>query len=554
MPQPSIATKDSWPPNYIEVFAWRQQQLMRMRNNPVLLAGALEYYRTRPVEFICHWFDTYDPRVAGTETPARMPFILFERQAEMVQFLQALIEGQQPGLMEKCRDAGATWVCSAFSVWLWRFVAGSSIGWGSRKEALVDKIGDADSIFEKMRMLIRGMPREFWPRGFKENEHMPFMRILNPENESTITGEAGDNIGRGGRKLIYFKDESAHYERPEKIEAALADNTNVQVDISSVNGIGNVFYTRRMAGEVWKGGPAVRGKTNVFVMDWRDHPAKSQAWYDERRSRAENEGLLHIFAQEVDRDYAASVDGIIIENRWIKAAIDAHEKLGFGPDGSRIAGFDVADEGRDKHALAVRQGPMVQLVKDWSRGDVGNATRNVIGELDTMGTVSLQYDSIGVGAGVKSEANRLQELNQLPRGITFTPWNAGSGPQFPDKHVLTLPNGAEDKKSPTNQELYSGLKAQAWWELRLRFERTYKAVEEGQVFDPADLISLPSTLPGIWQIEKELGQATASRSGKTMKLVVDKKPDGAMSPNMADAIVMAFWPAIQTGPQSRVFL
>ena len=51
------------------------------------------------------------------------------------------------------------------------------------------------------------------------------MRIVNPQTGASITGESGDNIGRGGRKLCYFKDESAWYERPEKIEAALADNT-----------------------------------------------------------------------------------------------------------------------------------------------------------------------------------------------------------------------------------------------------------------------------------------------------------------------------------------
>ena len=27
-----------------------------------------------------------------------------------------------------------------------------------------------------------------------------------------------------------------------------------------------------------------------------------------------------------------------------------------------------------------------------------------------------------------------------------------------------------------------------------------------------------------------------------MKLVIDKAPDGTRSPNMADAIVMSFWP------------
>lgn len=99
-----------------------------------------------------------------------------------------------------------------------------------------------------------------------------------------------------------------------------------------------------MAGEVWQRGAEMpKGKTRVFIFDWRDHPAKTQEWYDLRRSRAEAEGLLHVFAQEVDRDYLASVDNIIIKQEWVEAAIDAHIKLNIRPSVERIAGQDIAD-------------------------------------------------------------------------------------------------------------------------------------------------------------------------------------------------------------------
>ncbi|MHA3913859.1 hypothetical protein [Halovulum sp. GXIMD14793] len=539
---PSTAKKDSWPPDYVSVWQWRQKQLLAMRANQELVLGAVEYYRSKPVEFINHWLDTYDPRNAGKKTPAKMPFILFQRQGDLVEFLLSMIRGEENGLIEKCRDMGATWVACAFSVWLWRFWPGASVGWGSRKEQLVDKIGDPDSIFEKMRMLIRGLPHEFWPAGFSDQDHMAYMRIVNPETGATITGEAGDNIGRGGRKLIYFKDESAHYERPEKIEAALADNTRVQIDISSVNGVGNVFHRRREAGEDWGGGDAIPGTTNVFVMDWRDHPGKTQEWYDARRKRAEDDGLLHVFAQEVDRDYASAVDGVIIPNAWIKSAIDAHVSLGFEASGPKIAGLDVADEGGDKNALATRHGPVLLSAEDWGEGDTGKTTRRSLAALSSLGHVELQYDSVGIGAGVKAEANRLREAGDLPKGIVLHPWSAGAGVQFPDRHILTDEFGREDRNSPTNRDYYNNLKAQAWWELRLRFERTHKAVTEGAVYRPDELISLPSSLPKLRQIEKELGQPTASRSARTMKLKVDKRPNGTRSPNIADAIVMAYWP------------
>jgi phage terminase large subunit len=439
---------------------------------------------------------------------------------------------------------GATWICCAFSVWLWLYWDGAAVGWGSRKEQLVDKIGDPDSIFEKIRIIIRNLPRFMLPIGFSPTEHMTYMRIVNPQNGATITGEAGDNIGRGGRKLIYFKDESAHYERPEKIEAALADNTNCQIDISSVNGPGNVFHRRREAGVEWQRGASLAtDRVNVLVMDWRDHPAKDQAWYDARKAKAIADGLKHVFAQEVDRDYAAAVDGVIIPAEWVASAIDAHIKLGFDDTGGWRAGFDPFDEGGDMHALAVGKGPILHHIEAWGEGDTGAATRKVVDILRGK-QVDLQYDPLGVGAGVKAEANRLaadtdSEGNPLlPQGLSFTPWNAGAAPLSPDERVI--PGDAE---SPLNRDFYGNLKAQGWWQLRRRFELTHKAVTEGIAFNPDDLISLPSGLPGLSTLRKELSQATRGRTG-ALRLIVNKNPPGTRSPNMADALVMAFWPCV----------
>jgi len=537
-----------WPLNYLTVWTNRQNRLMALRAAPDLWGGAFEHYRTNPIHFINDWCDTYDPRNAGRNKPSYMPFILFPRQIQMIEFLQSCLAGEENGLIEKARDMGATWVSSAFSVWLWRFYPGAAVGWGSRKEQLVDKLGDPDSIFEKMRIIIRRLPREFWPCGFIEQEHMAYMRIINPETGSTITGEAGDNIGRGGRKLIYFKDESAHYERPEKIEASLSDNTRVQIDISSVNGLGNVFHRKREAGEIWTGGTAIKGKTNVFIMDWRDHPAKTNEWYETRKTKAEADGLSHIFAQEVDRNYAAAVAGVIIPADWVNAAIDAHVKLNFEATGTCVAGLDVADEGGDKNALALRKGAVLLSCDDWGEGKTYETTNRAVVMCEGVGPVEIQYDSVGVGAGVKSEAHRLKEAGLLQPQITFQPWSAGAGVQNPEDHVD--PN---DKQTPLNKDMYANLKAQAWWELRRRFERTYRAVTEGVTYSPDELISLPSTLPKLRQLQKELSQSTAGKSTSAMKLIVNKTPEGTRSPNLADSVVMAYYPVIQKLVTARMW-
>lgn len=551
---PKTEAKEAWPPDYVSLFAWRQKQLLMFREKPDMLKAALIYYKDHPVEFICDWVDTYDPRNAGVPGKiTRMPFVMFERQRDLTRFIYACLEGEADGLVEKCRDAGATWDAVAVSVHLWLFWDGISIGWGSRKEQLVDKIGDMDSIFEKIRAVIRNLPPEFLPAGFSEKDHMTYMRVLNPATGASITGEAGNNIGRGGRKRIYFKDESAHYERPDLIEAALGDNTRVQIDISSVNGTGNVFHRRRENGEEWEPGkPVVKGKANVFVFDWRHCPSKTDAWYEERRKKAEDEGLLHIFAQEVDRDYAASVEGVIIPPDWVRAAVDAHIKLQFTDDGKWIAGLDVADGGGDRNALAQRKGVVLKGVRAWGQVDTGVTARRAVQYLSRPNETMLMYDCIGVGAGVKAEFNRLRGLEesgevntsktQWPTGLKVEPWNAGAAVLFPEKRLIR-----GDKSSPLNKDHYLNLKAQAWWELRARFWRTYRAITEGIDIDTEDLISIDSSgfsKEDLAQLIKELSQATSSLSPGRLKLMVDKAPEGTRSPNIADAVVMAYWPVM----------
>jgi len=165
---------------------------------------------------------------------------------------------------------------------------------------------------------------------------------------------------------------------------------------------------------------------------------------------------------------------------------------------------------------------------------------HAIANLEDLGPVDLQYDCIGVGSGVKAEANNLADNGGMPKDIHFIPWNAAAAVQSPNGRVIE-----GDVDSLKNRDFYSNLKAQAWWELRNRFYRTWRAINEGIEYNADELISIDSTMPKLRKLEKELSQATISR-GSSLKLVVDKSPPGTKSPNMADAVVMAYWPIKQS--------
>jgi phage terminase large subunit len=85
-----------------------------------------------------------------------------------------------------------------FAVWLWLFHPGAIVGFGSRKEILVDRQGDMNSIFEKIRTIIRRLPHYLTPKGYKPEAHSNYMRLLNPEVGTAIV--RGGGCARGSLK------------------------------------------------------------------------------------------------------------------------------------------------------------------------------------------------------------------------------------------------------------------------------------------------------------------------------------------------------------------
>ena len=87
----------TWPPDYTDTFIKRYERIEAIRDDPSLIVGAEEYYKTRSIEFIQDWCITYDPRNASKNIPTIMPFILFYRQIFLLirlllmQYLSALI-------------------------------------------------------------------------------------------------------------------------------------------------------------------------------------------------------------------------------------------------------------------------------------------------------------------------------------------------------------------------------------------------------------------------------------------------------------------------------
>jgi phage terminase large subunit len=504
-------------PDYGPILVARVQRLAKIRENPGMLPGLFAYYRDNPAEFITDWAVTYDPRNVERGLPATVPFILFPRQREWVEWVVARWKNQEPGITEKTRDMGMSWCSVALACTICLFHEGASIGFGSRKENYVDKLGDPKSLFWKARMFMENLPPEF-RRGWTRDD-APHMRIKFPATGSVITGEAGDNIGRGDRASIYFVDEAAFLERPQLIEASLSATTNCRIDISTPNGNANPFAQKRFKF------PSER----VFQFHWRSHPARDDSWY--AKMCAELDPVT--VAQEIDINYSASVEGVLIPSEWVQSAINADQKLGFTVSGARRAALDVADEGRDKNALAIGHGVCVEQVPEWSGkgSDILGTVQHAFARCDEAGVTDLRFDSDGLGAGVRGDARVLNEHREVR--IQVNPWRGSGKVASPDKPIPSAnPTGRKDR---TNGDFFANAKAQGWWELRVRFQRTHRAVTEPDYkYDPDDLIVLREGLGGLYS---ELSQPTYTVN-TAGKIIVDKQPDGTPSPNKADAVMI----------------
>jgi len=513
-------------PDYMQVFEWRMERLQRIRQDPQLLPVLKAFYKDNPAQFIIDWGMTVDPRNVERGLPARIPFLLFPKQEEWIQWFVERWRNAEPGITEKTRDMGMSWLTVGMASSLCLFNRGVFAGFGSRKEEYVDKIGSPKSLFDKARNFISLLPAEF-RGGWSVKQHAPHMRILFPDTDSAMTGEAGDGIGRGDRTSFYIVDESAFLERPHLVDASLSATTNCRQDVSTPNGMANSFAERRHG-----------GKIKVFTFHWRDDPRKDDAWY---AKQVENLDAVTI-AQEIDINYNASVEGVLIPSAWVQAAIDAHEKLGIQPTGQRMGALDIADEGKDTNAFTTRHGFLLEDVEEWSgKGDdIFGTVQKAFMLCDTERLELFRYDADGLGAGARGDARVINEQRKAERQrqITATPFRGSGSPSNPDDEAVPSQDGQPGR---LNKDFFANAKAQGWWSLRTRFQKTYRAVVEGMAYDPDDIISISGSIEKRSKLISELSQPTYSING-VGKVVVDKKPDGTKSPNLADSVMIAYAP------------
>lgn len=249
-------------------------------------AAAIVLHRKEIISFfdICLW--TFDPR----KKPSDRPFITWDYQEDYIKDINTSIQKGESVFTEKTRDMGATWMILGVFLYRW-LVFDENFLIGSRKEELVDKIGSLDSLFERLRYMIKTMPPWILDQFGFDKKNVSYMKMFK-ENGASIVGESmNENFSRQGRYKAILLDEFAFVEKAENIWTACGDSAPCKLPVSTPNGNLNKFARLRKS-----------GKIRVVSLHWKQHPEKDEAWYErQKRDRTDRD-----VAQELDINYTVS--------------------------------------------------------------------------------------------------------------------------------------------------------------------------------------------------------------------------------------------------------
>lgn len=502
------------------------------------------------------WVWTYNPKLVGSASSPWLPMDLFPRQEEMVDWIEARSEHKEDGHLVKSRDIGFTWVCGGIALKKWLYVDGYKANFGSRKAEYVDKIGDPDSIFEKIRLLLRGLPH--WMRPGDNSVSDNHMLLVNHARGSIVRGESGDEMGRGGRSTDAFYDEFGFVQQQDSVDAASSANSECRIFGSTVNGQNNLFYTMQ-TGDRFR-------DDQKFRFHWSDDPRKAngivtlpdgtvESW--ERNTRRRMDAWK--FGSEYDCDFSASVEGICIPAAWVESAKKLRTLVHYEPPVRGVAGGDVGGGGSGKSVVVARFGALVVAPKSWGHGDTIKTASDMLAYCKEIRlplrkdgyqceVKVLNYDSVGVGKGTQDALKR-HVTKIVTRGV----------------NVGTEPSDHKWPDGETSKEKFFNLKAELWWKTRSRFKKSHEKVlfldgdlENGFDHPIEECIILPSDKnPDALKMATQLSQVKVDTDAESGKIVIQSKKslkkDKVPSPDHADALVMTEAPTSSIETWTRAF-
>jgi len=231
-------------------------------------------------------------------------------------------------------------------------------------------------------------------------------------------------------------------------------------------------------------------------------------WVEQRKKQWGVDSPLYL--NHVLAEFGGEEDGVIPLS-WIEAAMGRWDDLDVMPRVSLVSA-DIADGGEDDTVLALRAGDVITELRRYSEGDTMLQADRVARLVPKGGKAIV--DSIGVGAGVYSQ---LQRLLTEARAVGFV---ASQATKMRDK---------------SGEMRFVNKRSAAWWNLRELLE------PPSDLAMPADPLLLGDLTAPRWA--EMAGGKIQVESKDTIRQRLGRSTDAG------DAVVMAFWE--EAGPSRR---
>ena len=270
-----------------------------------------------------------EPRARAGEDVLK-PFVPFAFQIALLQQMAEVSTESSPSdiFVSKARGLGASWTVCQFATWAWLFRPwrGKLV---SRKEDLVDKPLDLDSLFGKIDFLLHWLPRWMMPNGYRREDHRLKLLLKNPESGAQITGEStSSKTGRGGRATYVVYDEAAFIPNFHDVFGTGAGTTDHRFAVSSES-----FEEGDAWWHTWRG-----AKENtpdlVHELDWWNNPYFDDEWYDAEKARWHHdpEGFSREYERDPFKGFGSWVYPTARDLPLVDAGFDSSDMLLIGID------------------------------------------------------------------------------------------------------------------------------------------------------------------------------------------------------------------------------
>ena len=285
-----------------------------------------------PARWIAFWLWIEEPRMLRDENPIK-PYVPFAFQVELAQWWaeKTALPVAYDGFVSKARGLGATWIITAMATWAWLFRPwrGTLV---SRKEDLVDKAKDVNSMFGKIDFILDQLPEWMLPPNFDPKEHRLKNFLSNPDSIAQIVGEATTSkTARGARATYILYDEAAFIPDFKTVFLTGAGTTNHRWAVSSES-----FEEGDAWWEMWHDAKE-RDPGSVRELDWHLNPYFDEYWFAEERERLSDdpEGFAREYLRDPFAGFGQWVYPTAREATFHEQWYDAKEVLMVGIDPGR---------------------------------------------------------------------------------------------------------------------------------------------------------------------------------------------------------------------------